>query len=1111
MENKIMCTVFFPILLTQYFLAASAMSQKNFTTDKYALLEFKTHITSDPFNILSSNWSSATSICNWVGVSCDAFHRRVTTLDLPNMNLTGSLPPHLGNLSFLVSLNLSGNSFYGHLPSELGKLQRLRHFDLSSNFLEGSIPDTICLLLKLEIFWVGNNQFTGTITRKFGNLTKLRKIYIGDTKIGGEIPQEIGNLHNLEEFVATNATLSGPIPPSIGDCKKLQKLLLSTNRFTGYIPRSIGNLSELIVLYLDDNNLEGEIGPATIYNISSLKAINLANNNLSGNFPLDLCRRLPMLEWLSLSNNKLTGNIPKDIGNCTLLSAIGISGNSLKGEIPKEVGNLPLSLLDLGDNLLTGCIHPMIFNISTLEIIGLQQNNLSGQLPSTFGLGLPRLTRLELNENKLTGILPTSISNSSLLTILQLSQNSFTGPLPNSLGHLRFLECLHLQGNNMSSKFSNPEKSFLSSLTISRSLTRIDIESNPLNCVLPNSFGNLSTSLKYLYAENCKIQGNIPLAIGNMSNLIDLRLGRNDLIGPIPATIGGLKQLQGFYFYSNKLQGAIPYGLCHLKALSNLILSDNQLNGSLPECLANVSSLRALYLDSNKLSSTIPLTFWSLKYILEVSLSSNSFNGALPSDFGNLKVLISMDLSRNQLLGNLPTSIGDLKDLTHLSLAENVFEGNIPQLFDGLVSLVFLDLSNNILSGVIPKSLEGLSSLKFFNVSFNRLEGEIPSGGSFRNFSAQSFMGNAALCGLPRFQVAPCKSKSHKKSIHVLRLVLPIVAATILILSLAIIITFKRRYKSKAKYTDEEILPSLENWKRISYLELQHATDKFNEGNLLGTGGFGSVYNGTLPNGINIAIKVFNLQVEGVRESFDTECEVLRSIRHRNLIKIISSCCSEDFKALVLEFMPNGTLEKWLYSDENRLNILQRLNLMIDVASALEYLHHGHSVPIIHCDLKPTNVLLDEDMVARVGDFGLAKLLGEGASVMQTMRIATIGYMAPEYGSLGMVSAKGDVYSYGILVLETFTKRKPTDKMFVGEMSLKAWVNESLSRSSIEVVDATLMEEEEHFIAKANCVSSVLEVALNCCAETPKVRRNMMDVVAMLKKIKNQYLKDVRD
>ncbi|GLT44735.1 hypothetical protein SLA2020_186170 [Shorea laevis] len=370
-------------------------------------------------------------------------------------------------------------------------------------------------------------------------------------------------------------------------------------------------------------------------------------------------------------------------------------------------------------------------------------------------------------------------------------------------------------------------------------------------------------------------------------------------------------------------------------------------------------------------------------------------------------------------------------------------------------------------------------------------------------------MGNTALCGLPRFQVPPCKSR--KKSIQVqIKLVSPLVATTVLILFLVIII-FKRLRKSKAKSTDEETLLSLAKWKRISYQELQHATEKFNERNLLGTGSFGSVYNGTLLGGMNVAIKVFNLQVKGVLKSFDTECEVLCSFHLRNLVKLISSCCNKDFKALVLEFMPNGTLEKWLYSDRCCLNVLQRLDIMIDVASALEYLHHGNSVPIVHCDLKPSNVLLDKDMVAHVGDFGLTKVLGEGESVMQTMQIATIGYMAPKYGSLGMVSTKGHVYSYGILVMETFTRRKPTDKMFIGEMSLKAWVNESLSCSATEVVDANLMEEEEHFIAKVNCVSSVLEVAFNCCTEAPKVRRNMMDVVVMLKKIKNQYLKDIEN
>ncbi|GLT67597.1 hypothetical protein SLA2020_398920 [Shorea laevis] len=157
--------IFLPMLLMQCFMAALAMSQPNFTTDQFALLEFKAHITSDPLNIISSNWTSATSICNWVGVSCGALHHRVTTLDLSNMSLTGSLPPQLGSLSFLVSLNLSRNNFHGHLPLEFGKLQRLRLMDLSHNFLYGSIPGDIWLLSKLEIFKVRDNQLTGTISR----------------------------------------------------------------------------------------------------------------------------------------------------------------------------------------------------------------------------------------------------------------------------------------------------------------------------------------------------------------------------------------------------------------------------------------------------------------------------------------------------------------------------------------------------------------------------------------------------------------------------------------------------------------------------------------------------------------------------------------------------------------------------------------------------------------------------------------------------------------------------------------------------------------------------------------------------------------------------------
>ncbi|KAG6639457.1 hypothetical protein CIPAW_10G101900 [Carya illinoinensis] len=283
--------------------------------------------------------------------------------------------------------------------------------------------------------------------------------------------------------------------------------------------------------------------------------------------------------------------------------------------------------------------------------------------------------------------------------------------------------------------------------------------------------------------------------------------------------------------------------------------------------------------------------------------------------------------------------------------------------------------------------------------------------------------------------------------------------------------------------TDSYNLPT---WRRISHQELVLATERFSLSKLLGEGSLGSVYKGTLSDGMNIAVKVINLQVEGAFKYFDAECE-----------------------ALVLEYMPNENLEKWLHSHDCCLNFLQRLNIMIDVASALEYLHYGYSAVIVHCDLKPSNVLLDMNMVAHVADFGIAKLLGDEDSMMQTMTLATLGYMAPEYGLGGVVSTRGDVYSYGILLIETFTRKKPTDDMFAEEMSLKRWVNEALPISTIDIVDSSLLENERCSIALEECISSILGLALDCCAESPEQRTNMKMVLATLKKIKTKSLRDV--
>ncbi|RXI02628.1 hypothetical protein DVH24_002706 [Malus domestica] len=287
------------------------------------------------------------------------------------------------------------------------------------------------------------------------------------------------------------------------------------------------------------------------------------------------------------------------------------------------------------------------------------------------------------------------------------------------------------------------------------------------------------------------------------------------------------------------------------------------------------------------------------------------------------------------------------------------------------------------------------------------------------------------------------------------------------------------------------------------------------------------------------------------------------NIRHRNLIKIISCCDELDFKALILQLMPNGSLEKWLYSPNRSMTILQGLDIKKDVALALEYLHHGYLIPIVHCDVKPSNILLDDDMVAHVADFGIARLIGNGDSVTETMTLATVGYMAPEFGMEGSVSTRGDVYSFGIVLMETFTKRKPTYEMFVGEMDLKHWIADSLfpdvaigevvdadilgaeedgdfvsrsrggstvgssgSNDPLETMETTLKlpyatswswgrrgrQEEEEEASRAtcrrDCLSSVMRLALACSAALPGQRINMKDAAITLTKIKTKYLKD---
>ncbi|KAM3762410.1 hypothetical protein ACB098_01G343200 [Castanea mollissima] len=1018
-------------LLMQPCVLQLSQSSNNFT-DQSALIAFKSQITFSPNNsvLAGGNWSTTTNFCEWFGVSCSRRRQRVTALNLSYVGLHGTISPHIANLSFLVSLDLENNSFIGFLPHEISHLHRLRKLQLSSNLLEGSIPPTIHNCQKLEYLNLNYNKFSGGIPKELGMLPKLRDLHLKGNSLNGTIPLSLSNMSSLEILSLGVNSLTGPFPLVIFNFSFLTGLGLTQNHFSGALPMNLcTQCPNLRGLYISTNEFSGKL-TSQFNNCTELSDLSLSANKFDGSIPKGF-GSLEKLEVLYLGGNNLTGNIPPIISNLSMLQEFGIEGNNVKGGIPSELGRLQnLKILDFDLNDLTGTIPQYIFNITSLQELNLAENSLSGNLPLDTWISCPNLEILALDLNKISGHIPSYLSNISSLFEVDFSENFLSGHIPRNLGNLKNLKWLSLAENQLTAEPGHQEHSFLLSLTNCRFLEVLDLSVNFLNITIPDAIGNFSLSLKEFAAGGNQIKGQIPMGIGLLKNLYLLDLSGNSLTGNIPSTLGGLERLQRLFLDKNLIEGSIPERLCQLKNLGELSLSINSLLGSIPNCIGNLSLLQKFNVSYNALTSSIPLNLWSLQNLGNLSLSMKK-----------LPTLVAMDLSYNQITGNIPNIIGTFESLSSLNMSKNSFQGNIPQSFGELRGMDQLDLSNNNLSGAIPKSLETLPYLKYLNLSFNKLSGEIPSTGRFANFTAESFLGNEALCGNPIFGVLPCTSPtslgSRVKQV-LLKYIVPAIAS--IIIFAALVIMRRRHPQCNMQIPGLPItLPRVDH-RMISYQEISRGTNNFCESNLLGIGGFGSVFKGILSDGTIIAVKVLNLQLEGAFKSFDTECKVLRAIRHRNLVKVISTCSNLEFRALVLQYMSNGSLEKWLYSHNNCLNLVKRVGIMVDVALALEYLHNGQSESVVHCDLKPSNILLDEDMVAHVSDFGIAKNLALNKDATQTKTLGTLGYIAPEYGSEGRVSTKGDIYSYGIILLEIITRKKPTDEMFVGELAMRQWI-----------------------------------------------------------------------
>ncbi|WRX13123.1 Protein kinase domain - like 10 [Theobroma cacao] len=833
--------------------------------------------------------------------------------------------------------------------------------------------------------------------------------------------------------------LAGSLSPSIGNLTFLRKFNLSDNRLHGNIPKEVGYLRRLRVLHLSKNNLHGGI-PVELANCSKLQGIVLLYNNLTGEVPFQL-GDLSKLIRLSLGANNLVGSIPSSLGNLSSLQDLSLSSNHLKGNIPDALGGaVNLRYLFLASNSLNGTLPLSIHNLSSLEMIEMATNNFSGSLAAVIGLPFPNLRYFSIGENQLIGTIPKSISNMSNLEIFDIAMNGISGSIPNNLGNLKNLQQLII-GNNYFGNGKIGDLDFLSSLSNCSLLQLLDLQWNRLGGLLPESIGNLSVQLNMLYMERNQISGKIPEGIGNLVNLTFIDMRRNALVGSLPTSIGKLQNLERLFLSSNDFSGEIPSFIGNLSRLFDLVLFNNSFEGRIPLALISCKNMQHLVLSGNKLSGSIPDVFGAFTSLILVEMSYNSLTGPLPSGFGNLKNLVELFVSENKLSGEIPNTLGECPGLRSLDMAGNFFQGSIPLSFGSLKSLETLNLSRNNLSGTIPHELEKLPFLSSLNLSFNHLEGEVPKRGVFNKSSGFSIVGNKNLCGgMPEIKLPKCINQEPGKKANALSakaiifMILGILVASILVVFLFICCCRQRSGK--------KLIPAAlfgDGYLRVSYKELLQATGGFASSNLIGMGSFGSVYKGVLHQQEKpVAVKVFNLQNRGAAKSFTVECKALRKVRHRNLLKIITSCSSidyqgNDFKALVFEFIPNGSLDSWLHEQhESRyLNFVQRLDIAIDVANAIDYLHHNCEAVIVHCDLKPTNVLLDDDMVAHVSDFGLAKLLSSDTDNMgnnqtgSSMMKGTIGYVPP-------VSPEGDIYSYGILLLEMITGRRPTDGVICG-------------------------------------------------------------------------------